>query len=347
MREETTEEQYSKKNFSSDQAVRWCPGCGDFSILAQMQKVMPKICYELQLTKEEIVFFSGIGCASRFPYYMDTYGFHTIHGRAPTFATGLKLIRPEMLVWVVSGDGDCLSIGGNHLLHCLRRNVDIKIVLVNNRIYGLTKGQYSPTSEIGKLTGSSPFGTIDRPINPLLLALSAQASFVGRALDTDSKGLQELLEQAALHKGSAFIEIFQNCNVFNDLAFEHISGKNNGSCNTINIRHGEKLVFGEKDSKCLTLSSANGKPKLIVSDTDVTNEKDILIHDETDESSLGHLLLAQMEYPQFPVPMGIVRKVQKDTYESLTNERNSVAIKKSGIGNLESLLNGKEHWTVS
>ncbi len=347
MAKKTTKEQYTKKDFSSDQAVRWCPGCGDFSILAQMQRVMPKICHDLQLTKEEVVFFSGIGCASRFPYYMDTYGFHTIHGRAPTFATGLKMVKPELLVWVVSGDGDCLSIGGNHLLHCLRRNVDIKIILVNNRIYGLTKGQYSPTSEIGKLTGSSPFGTIDRPINPLLLALSAQASFVGRALDTDSKGLQELLEQAALHKGSAFIEIFQNCNVFNDLAFEHISGKKNDFSNTINIKHGEKLLFGENNGKCLTLSVANGSPKLTVADTDVTTEKDILIHDETDEGILGHLLLAQMEYPQFPIPMGIVRKVQKDTYEALANRRNSLAIKERGIGNLENLLSGEEHWTVT
>ena len=216
---------YKKQDFTSDQTVRWCPGCGDYSILAQVQKTMPEICKELNIPKEKIVFISGIGCSSRFPYYMDTYGMHSIHGRAPTFASGVKVTNPDLMLWVVTGDGDGLSIGGNHLIHCLRRNLDIKILLFNNRIYGLTKGQYSPTSELGKTTKSSPFGSTESPLHPLTLALAAEASFVARAIDTDAKGLQDALMQAAKHQGSAFIEIYQNCNVFNDGAFESFSKK--------------------------------------------------------------------------------------------------------------------------
>src|SRR5215213_6500571 len=237
------------QDFASDQEVRWCPGCGDYSILAQMKKALST----LNFPREKMVFVSGIGCSSRFPYYMNTYGFHTIHGRAPTFATGLRMARPDLQVWLVTGDGDGLSIGGNHLIHALRRNVDIKILLFNNKIYGLTKGQYSPTSEIGKVTKSTPTGSSDAPFNPISLALGAEASFVARTIDSDRKHLQSVLRQAARHVGTAFVEIYQNCNIFNDGAYDYATDKNTKSDTTLYLEHGKPLVFGKESDKGIRL----------------------------------------------------------------------------------------------
>ena len=242
-------EDYDRKIFTSDQIVRWCPGCGDYSILAQMQKTMPEICREQGIPRENVVVISGIGCSSRFPYYMNTYGFHSIHGRAPTFASGLKISRPELQVWVVTGDGDGLSIGGNHLIHALRRNIDLKILLFNNRIYGLTKGQYSPTSEQGKKTKSTPHGSVDYPLNPLCLALAAEATFVARTIDADTKHLAGILKRAAGHKGSAFVEIYQNCNIFNDGAFKSFADKKVRDDRTLVLEHGKPMVFGKERDK--------------------------------------------------------------------------------------------------
>ncbi|HEY7162625.1 MAG TPA: 2-oxoacid:ferredoxin oxidoreductase subunit beta, partial [Acidobacteriota bacterium] len=243
----------TRKDFESDQEVRWCPGCGDYSILAQTQKVLP----ELNVPREKFVFVSGIGCSSRFPYYVNTYGFHSIHGRAPAIATGVKASRPDLFVWVVTGDGDGLSIGGNHLVHCMRRNVDLKIILFNNRIYGLTKGQYSPTSEFGKKTKSTPMGSIDYPVNPIHLAIAAEATFVARSFDIDTKHMQDTLVRAAKHKGTAFVEVFQNCNIFNDGAFKGFTDKDVRDDRVIYVQHGKPLVYGKNHDKGLRLNGTN------------------------------------------------------------------------------------------
>ena len=327
-----------KADFVSKQTPRWCPGCGDYSILANVQKVMP----ELNIPRENIVFVSGIGCSSRFPYYMNTYGLHTIHGRAPAFATGLKVARPDLSVWIVTGDGDGLSIGGNQLLHMLRRNLDVNVLLFNNRIYGLTKGQYSPTSEQGKVTKSTPFGSPDIPLNPMLFALSAGATFIARTFDTDSKGMQDIFKEAAKHKGTSFVEIYQNCNIFNDGTFSAIYERSVREDRILRLNHGEVLVFGKDKNKGIRMRGL--KPVIVDLDKDF-NEKDLLIHDQFCEDSTLANLLSGFDYPDFPVPMGIIRQVESPTYGEKIEEQIKSQIEKKGVGNLEKLLRGNHAWT--
>ena len=325
-------------DYASDQEIRWCPGCGDYSILLQTKKVFAK----LGLDRTNTVFISGIGCSSRFPYYMNTYGFHSIHGRAPTFATGLKLARPELNIWVVTGDGDGLSIGGNHLMHLIRRNVDVKVLLFNNKIYGLTKGQYSPTSEQGKKTKSTPMGSPDYPIRPLSIAIASEATFVARSIDMDVKHLEYVLERAAKHVGTAFVEIYQNCNIFNDGAFEYATDKNTKSDTTIYLEHGKPLVFGKEQDKGIRLHGMNPE---VVSLKD-TGRDDLLIHDEkTSEPSLA-FLLSRMRYPDFPEPVGIFRDVEHDRYVTLVRKQIEQAKATKGEGDLQKLIEGQETWTV-
>ena len=328
----------SKADFVSKQTPRWCPGCGDYSILANVQKVMP----ELNIPRENIVFVSGIGCSSRFPYYMNTYGLHTIHGRAPAFATGLKVARPDLSVWIVTGDGDGLSIGGNQLLHMLRRNLDVNVLLFNNRIYGLTKGQYSPTSEQGKVTKSTPFGSPDIPLNPMLFALSAGATFIARTFDTDSKGMQDIFKEAAKHKGTSFVEIYQNCNIFNDGTFSAVYERSERADRILRLNHGKILVFGKDQNKGIRLRGL--KPVIVDLDKDF-NEKDLLIHDQFCEDSTLANLLSGFDYPDFPVPMGIIRQVESPTYGEKIEEQIKSQIEKKGVGNLEKLLRGNQVWT--
>ena len=328
----------SKADFVSKQTPRWCPGCGDYSILANVQKVMP----ELNIPRENIVFVSGIGCSSRFPYYMNTYGLHTIHGRAPAFATGLKVSRPDLSVWVVTGDGDGLSIGGNQLLHMLRRNLDVNVLLFNNRIYGLTKGQYSPTSEQGKVTKSTPFGSPDIPLNPMLFALSAGATFIARTFDTDSKGMQDIFKEAAKHKGTSFVEIYQNCNIFNDGTFSAVYERSERADRILRLNHGKILVFGKDQNKGIRLRGL--KPVIVDLDKDF-NEKDLLIHDQFCEDSTLANLLSGFDFPEFPVPMGIIRQVESLTYGDKIEEQIKSQIEKKGVGNLEKLLRGNHVWT--
>ncbi|MEK7390462.1 MAG: 2-oxoacid:ferredoxin oxidoreductase subunit beta [Elusimicrobiota bacterium] len=325
----------SSKDFKSDQMVRWCPGCGDFAILATVQKVLPT----LGIPREKFVFVSGIGCSSRFPYYMNTFGFHSIHGRAPTIATGIKCTNPEMQVWVVTGDGDGLSIGGNHLIHALRRNVDIKILLFNNRIYGLTKGQYSPTSEIGKKTKSSPMGTIDIPLNPVAVALASEASFVARAVDTDLPFLSDVLTRAARHQGSVFVEIFQNCIVFNDGAFDSMAAKEVREEKMLKLAHGQPMIFGAKKDKGIRL---NGLEPEVVSFDPAKPPKDLLVHDERANSSTLAQLLAHMAEP---VPEGVFRDVSRPALHELMHAQIRQA-KAAAPADLQKLLNGPETWSV-
>ncbi|MSP60079.1 MAG: 2-oxoacid:ferredoxin oxidoreductase subunit beta [Myxococcales bacterium] len=332
----------TRKDFTSDQDVRWCPGCGDYAILAQVQKVMP----ELGVARENIVFVSGIGCSSRFPYYMNTYGFHGIHGRAPAIASGLKISRPELQVWVVTGDGDGLSIGGNHLIHALRRNVDLKILLFNNRIYGLTKGQYSPTSELGKKTKSTPYGSIDHPFNPISVALGAAASFVARTIDTETKHLQEILLRAARFKGSAFIEIYQNCNVFNDGAFEVVTDKATKSDNQVVLEHGKPLIFGKERNKGVRLTGMF-QPEVVTLGENGITEKDLLVHDETAPNAGLAFLLSQLEPPAFPVALGVLRAVERPTYDQLAVDQEKKLLGSKGDGDLRKLLHSGETWEVS
>ena len=327
-----------KADFVSKQTPRWCPGCGDYSILANVQKVMP----ELNIPRENIVFVSGIGCSSRFPYYMNTYGLHTIHGRAPAFATGLKVACPDLSVWIVTGDGDGLSIGGNQLLHMLRRNLDVNVLLFNNRIYGLTKGQYSPTSEQGKVTKSTPFGSPDIPLNPMLFALSAGATFIARTFDTDSKGMQDIFKEAAKHKGTSFVEIYQNCNIFNDGTFSAVYERSEREDRILRLNHGKILVFGKDQNKGIRLRGL--KPVIVDLDKDF-NEKDLLIHDQFCEDSTLANLLSGFDYPDFPVPMGIIRQVESPTYGEKIEEQVKSQIEKKGVGNLEKLLRGNHAWT--
>ena len=340
-------ENYQRKDFSSGSDVRWCPGCGDYSILAQMQRVMPSICKDLQIPRENIAFISGIGCSSRFPYYMNTYGFHTIHGRAPTFATGLSLSRPDMQVWVITGDGDGLSIGANHLIHALRRNIDIKILLFNNRIYGLTKGQYSPTSERGKKTKSSPMGSMETPINPLTTALVAEATFVARAIATDSKQLQEILVRAAKHKGAAFIEILQNCNVFNDGAFESFSDKYVRAERTVMLEHGKPLIFGKEQDKTFSLAPGySGLGIKIVKVSDLA-KNELIIHNETSDHNYLARILASLVEEDYPVPLGVFRCVDKPRYGELLEEQIGQATSNQGRGVLMDYLHAGDTWQVT
>ncbi len=329
----------TKKDFQSDQEVRWCPGCGDYAILSAVQTVFP----ELGIPKEKFVVISGIGCSSRLPYYVDTFGFHSIHGRAPALATGLKVARPELEVWIATGDGDAMSIGGNHLIHTLRRNVGVKILMFNNRIYGLTKGQYSPTSEVGKKTKSTPFGSIDNPFNPLSLAIGAGASFVARSVDIFQKHLRETLRQAAAYKGTAFIEIYQNCNIFNDYAFAYMTDKEMRRQEVVYLEHGEPLVFGDDLEKGIRLS---GTRLEVVELGDGIGAEDCLVWEETDPNPAIAFMVAQMGPPDFPTPIGVLRSVEAPTYEDGIARQIEEQIDLRGPGTLQDLLYSGELWTV-
>jgi 2-oxoglutarate/2-oxoacid ferredoxin oxidoreductase subunit beta len=328
----------TRKDFVSDQDVRWCPGCGDYSILAQTQKVMPDFGYP----RENIVFISGIGCSGRMPYYMNTYGFHSIHGRAPTLATGLKIARPDLMVWVITGDGDALSIGGNHVLHSMRRNVDIKLVMFNNRIYGLTKGQASPTSEFGKRTKSTPEGTIDQPVVPLSVALTAEATFVARTVDTYTEHIQETLDAAGRHKGSAFVEVLQNCNIFNDGAWRDFTDRDVRDDRMLKLKHGEPMIYGKDNDKGIRLDG------LVPQTVELGNgiaETDLLVHDETDPT-LAYIL-SRMWWPEYPVPIGVLRRVKRPMHHQLVAGQIELVRADKGEGVMRDLLFSSDTWTVS
>jgi len=334
--------QLTSADFASSQDVRWCPGCGDYAILAQMKKMLPS----LGVPRENMVFISGIGCSSRFPYYMNTYGIHSIHGRAPAFATGLKAVRPDLMVWVITGDGDGLSIGGNHLVHAIRRNVDINVVLFNNRIYGLTKGQYSPTSPIGKKTKTSPMGAIDNPMHPLSLAIGCEATFVARSIDTHIKHLEMVLRRAAEHRGTSFVEVYQNCNVFNDGAWAHASDRNAKLEHTIELEHGRPLIFGKDRQKGIRLNGLD--PEIVELGTGGVTEHDLLRHDEgAAEPSLAYLLSRLRHEDGFPEPIGVFRAVEAPLYDVELNAQLDAAQVQHGIGDLNQLFNSGETWTVS
>ena len=339
MSEAVIESKLNRKDFVSDQEVRWCPGCGDYAILAQMQKVLP----EIGIPREKMVFVSGIGCSSRFPYYMNTYGIHSIHGRAPTLATGLKAVNPDLSVWVITGDGDGLSIGGNHLIHCLRRNVDLKIILFNNRIYGLTKGQYSPTSLPGHRTNTTPMGSIDYSFNPLAVALGVEATFVARTQDTNTKHLSEILRRAAEHKGAAFVEIYQNCVVYNPTAWAHTTDPNVRDDNILFLEDEKPLVFGKDHDKGIRM---NGFVPEVVQLGDGISESELLIHSDGRENSSYAYMLSRMEHPQFPLPFGVLRAVQKPTYTDLLSEQVEQSAEKSGAGDLSALFHSSDTWEV-
>jgi 2-oxoglutarate ferredoxin oxidoreductase subunit beta len=327
------------EDFASDQDIRWCPGCGDYSILAQMKKVMPT----LGIAPENTVFISGIGCSSRFPYYMNTYGIHSIHGRAPAVATGLKLARPDLSIWVITGDGDGLSIGGNHLMHAIRRNVDINIVLFNNQIYGLTKGQYSPTSPLGKVTKSTPMGSVDNPVHPITVALGCEATFVARTVDVNIKHLGMVLKRAADHRGASFVEVYQNCNVFNDGAFEWATDRDTKADNLIELEHNKPLIFGKKRDKGIRL---NGVQLEIVELGKGIQEDDLLFHDEhASEPTLAYLL-SRMRHPEFPEPIGVFRDVKRPIYDDLAVKQLEDAQAKHGPGDLQALFDSGDTWVV-
>ncbi len=330
----------TRKDFISDQEVRWCPGCGDYSILAQTQRIMP----ELGIPRENIVFISGIGCSSRLPYYMNTYGFHSIHGRAPTIASGLKSARPDLSVWVITGDGDALSIGGNHILHVMRRNIDLQIILHNNEIYGLTKGQYSPASPLGKVTYSSPMGSIDWPLRPLAVALGAEATFVARSLDVDPHHMVGILGRAAQHKGASFVEIYQNCNIYNDGAFEDFTAKEVRADRMLFLKHGEPMIFGKNNDKGIRINGL--KPEVVELGKDGVTEKDILVHDETIEDPTTAFLLSRMDYPDFPVPVGVIRAVSRATYNDLMEQQIAKAIETQGPADINALFRQGDTWEV-
>lgn len=326
------------KDYKSDQEVRWCPGCGDYSILAQMQKVLA----DLGAPRERTVFVSGIGCSSRFPYYMNTYGFHSIHGRAPAIATGVKCANPNLDVWVVTGDGDGLSIGAGQLMHAIRRNVGLKIILFNNRVYGLTKGQYSPTSPPGQKSSSTPYGSIDAPVHPLAFAIGVGATFVARAIDIDVKFMQSVLKAAAAHKGTAFIEIYQDCNVYNHKAFAFATERDTKEDNLVYLEHGKPLIFGKNRDKGIRLHGSNME---VVNLADVSPD-DLLIHDANSPSPTHAFLLSQMHFPTLPEPVGVFRDVQAPAFEDLVLGQIRDAQAKQGAGNLEKLFASGETWDV-
>jgi 2-oxoglutarate ferredoxin oxidoreductase subunit beta len=332
---------HTKKDFQSDQEVRWCPGCGDYAILSAVQSVFP----ELGIPRERFVVVSGIGCSSRFPYYVNTFGFHTIHGRAPAVATGLKIARPDLEVWIATGDGDALSIGGNHTIHMLRRNVGLKVLLFNNRIYGLTKGQYSPTSERGKKAKSTPYGSLDRPFYPLSLALGAEATFVARSVDIFQPHLKAVLRQAAAHSGSAFVEVLQNCNIFNDGAWETLTDRNLRDEHTIALEHGKPLVFGKHKDKGIRL---NGLELEVVKLGNGVSEQDLLVHDERHPNPAYAFLLSRMEtLPGFPTPIGVLRAIPGQRYEDVVHEQIRQVAAKKGGATLDRLLAAGDVWQVS
>lgn len=342
VKKEVSSQQSNKKQYASDQEIRWCPGCGDYSILKQVQSVLA----EENIPREQIVFISGIGCSSRFPYYMNTYGMHSIHGRATAIASGLRALREDLSVWIVTGDGDSLSIGGNHLIHLLRRNFNVNILLFNNEIYGLTKGQYSPTSPVGTLNKTALWGTIDRPFNPAALALGADATFVSRGLDVDPKNLRTVMKRANQHKGASFVEIYQNCNVFNDGAFALFTDKKTKKDKTITLEHGQPLVFGENDDKGIIIDGL--KPRVV----DLNNghsRDDLWIHDENDYMK-ATLLSRFFDDPRaeggYPRPLGVMYLDQRSTYERTLHAQKELATSQKGEGDLNELFKGKDYWEV-
>ncbi|MGF1425144.1 2-oxoacid:ferredoxin oxidoreductase subunit beta [Kitasatospora sp. LaBMicrA B282] len=330
----------SAKEFKTDQEVRWCPGCGDYAILAAVQSFMP----ELGIRRENTVFISGIGCSSRFPYYMNTYGVHSIHGRAPAIATGLAASRRDLSVWVVTGDGDALSIGGNHLIHALRRNVNLKILLFNNRIYGLTKGQYSPTSEVGKITKSTPMGSLDAPFNPVSLALGAEASFVARTIDSDRKHLTSVLRAAAEHRGTALVEIYQNCNIFNDGAFDVLKDPETAEQALIRLEHGQPITFADRG---VFRDPATGE--LTVAEVTPANEDRVLVHDAHAASPVTAFALSRLADNDtlHRTPIGVLRSVERPVYDTLMADQLDAAVARSGPGDLAKLLAGQDTWTIA
>lgn len=344
MATDTIDIQLTAKDFVTDQEVRWCPGCGDYSILKQVQSILP----DTGVSKEDIVFISGIGCSSRFPYYMNTFGMHSIHGRATAVASGLKIARPELSVWVITGDGDSLSIGGNHLIHTIRRNFNMNILLFNNEIYGLTKGQYSPTSPEGKVTKSTPMGSLDHPFNPLALCLGADATFIARAMDRDVKHLRDVLTKANDHIGTSLLEIYQNCNVFNDGAFEIYTDKGSKVEEALFLEEGQPLIFGADNNKGIILNS--GHPKVVRLDDGSYTADDLWIHDSSDRYK-AHLLTTFFDNPlldgHLPRPFGVFYATDRFRYEEALKDQLDLAVDKKGEGDLDSLLSGKNTWTVA
>jgi 2-oxoglutarate ferredoxin oxidoreductase subunit beta len=333
--------QLKRKDFVTDQEVRWCPGCGDYAVLAQVQKLLPT----LGIRKENFVFISGIGCSSRFPYYVDTYGMHTIHGRAPAIATGLKLARPELSVWMVTGDGDALAIGGNHFIHLMRRNVDLKVLLLNNQIYGLTKGQFSPTSLLGAHTKTTPLGSVDRPFNPVSLAIASGATFVARPVDVELDHLAMVLRAAAEHRGTAFVEVYQNCVTFNDGAYDFITDRSGKEDHRVMLERGKPLIFGKARDRGIRFVGA--QPEVIGLGSTAFLEADCHVHDPRIEDAGLAYLLSELGPPHFPVPLGIFRSVRVPTYEERIAEQSRVARERSGQGRLETLLAAGTTWTVA
>ena len=333
---------YKKKDFQTDQEIRWCPGCGDYAILSAVQMVFA----ELGVRRENFVFISGIGCSSRLPYYMNTFGFHTIHGRAPAVATGVKLTRPDLDVWVVTGDGDSLSIGGNHTIHMLRRNVGLKVLMFNNRIYGLTKGQYSPTSEVGKKAKSTPFGSVDRPLHPLSIALGAEATFVARSVDVFQNHLKETLKKAAAHSGSAYVEILQNCNIFNDGAWEALTEKETRSDNVLELVHGKPLIYGKNRDKGIRMNGL--ELEVVTLGQGGVTEADLLVHNDSNPNPLYAFALSRMDSLEgFPTPIGVLRGVEgTPRYEDLINNQIKEVQAKRGKGDLAKLLRSGDTWEV-
>lgn len=333
---------FTAKDLVTDQDIRWCPGCGDYSILKQAQTVIP----ELGIPRENIVFISGIGCSSRFPYYMETFGMHSIHGRATAVASGLKATRPELSVWIITGDGDALSIGGNHFIHMLRRNFNVNVLLFNNQIYGLTKGQYSPTSEEGKITKSTPYGSLDHPFNPIALAMGADGTYIARSMDRDPVHLKDTLRKANAHKGTSFVEIYQNCNVFNDGAFEIFTEKSSKKIETLMVENGKPFIFGANNEKGIKL---DGFKPVIVDLTDGNSTSDLWVHDETDRVKAG-ILSRFFDNPakegHFPRPFGVFYKEERNCYEDDLNQQVADVLAKRGDGNLDALLRGREVWEI-
>ncbi len=329
------------KDFRSDQDVKWCPGCGNYSILTQIQKVLPT----LGVPRENVVVVSGIGCSSRFPYYVNTYGFHGIHGRAPAIASGVKLANPDLNVWVITGDGDGLSIGGNHFLHTIRRNMGLKLILFNNRIYGLTKGQASPTSEFGKRTKSSPHGTLEQPVHPISVAIGAEVTFVARCVDMDTKFAQQVFQRAAEHKGTAFVEVYQDCNVYNHGAYDYATDRQSKLEHVLYLEHGKPMIFGREQNKGIRLNGTT--PEVVELGVGGVSADDLLVHDEKAAEPTLAYLLSRMRYPEFPEPMGVFRAIEQPTYESLMIEQINAVTERSGAGDLEQLFNAGDIWEVT
>ena len=335
---------YTFKDFKSDQEIRWCPGCGDFSVLAALQRTLPRVCEEKGIEKDKIVVVSGIGCSSRLPYYMDTYGFHSIHGRATAIATGIKVANPELSVWQVSGDGDALAIGGNHFIHAIRRNIDIYLMLFNNRIYGMTKGQYSPTSRLGTVTKTSPYGTVESPFNPGSLVLGAKGTFFARSIDTELALNQEIMLAASRHAGTSVMEFLTNCMIFNNGSHAEISDKAVKADRTIVLRDGEKMIFGRNRDKGIALDG--WKLKVVTLGEDGVTEDDILTHDSHSDNLGLQTMLAEMKWPEFPVALGVIRQVPAPTYDSEVARQVDEVKSKARIHSMEELLHSGSTWEL-